>query len=170
MYIIWHCNSMESFMRLVRPHSKRHHGKLGNISIALKYDVMPKVFLWSRTGFISGPDFHLFFRGLREAGVQKKQSLPVMMSSQPVEFGRPWMWLQFAWGRSRSSFTESVNGGESAHEEGEYFEESQTKLHPLKNTEIRRLFNRMHRNNRDFGRTSETRRRKNNQVMVDRAG
>lgn len=28
-----------------------------------------KAFLWSRTGFISSPDFHLFFRGLREAGV-----------------------------------------------------------------------------------------------------
>lgn len=93
-----------------------------------------------------------------------------MMSSQPAEFGRPWTWLQFARGRSRSSFTESVNGGESAHEEGEYFEKSQTKLLPLKNKEMRWLFIWMHGNNRDFGHTSETRRWKNIQVTVDRAG
>lgn len=116
--------------------------------------------------------FFFFFNVGVKAGVQNKQWLPLMMSSQSVESGRLKMRSQFVRREVQSGFTQSVNGGVERTGRMSTLNNLRLNYARAKTQEYTIFFICPRWNNRGFGRTSETRRQENNQMRrkVETAG
>lgn len=164
--MLWPRSSMENLICLVQPDSKRHEGQTGD---RLRKNMMSR----AKAELVLSPvQFYnsFFFNVGVKAGVQNKQWLPLMMSSQSVEFGRLKMWSQFVRRKVQSSFTQSVNwvgrgwGGYEGTGRMSTLNNLRLNYARAKTQEYTIFFICPRWNNRGFGQMSETRRQENNQM------